>query len=94
MRGERERLNRMLRERENFQPFYGMPVLLLFQNKIKTDMFGLFKNDPAKKLRKEYELLLEQARDIQRSGDLKAYARKLEEAERVWENIEKLSPPK
>lgn len=57
-------------------------------------MFGLFKSDPAKKLRKEYELLLEQARDIQRSGDLKAYARKLEEAERIWEQIEKINTPK
>ncbi|MEZ5058278.1 MAG: DUF6435 family protein [Saprospiraceae bacterium] len=53
-------------------------------------MFGLFKSDPTKKLKKQYNLLLEEARDIQRSGDLKAYARKLEEAESVWSQIEKL----
>jgi hypothetical protein len=53
-------------------------------------MFGLFKSDPTKKLKKQYNLLLEEARDIQRSGDLKAYARKLEEAELVWSEIEKL----
>ncbi|MCB0661373.1 MAG: Lacal_2735 family protein [Saprospiraceae bacterium] len=53
-------------------------------------MFGLFKKDPAKNLRKQYDLLLEEARDIQRSGDLKAYARKLEEAESIWAEIEKI----
>jgi hypothetical protein len=53
-------------------------------------MFGLFKSDPTKKLKKQYNLLLEEARDIQRSGDLKAYARKLEEAENIWAEIEKL----
>ena len=51
-------------------------------------MFGIFKKDPAKKLKKEYEALLEKARDIQRSGDLKHYARILEESEEVWKKIE------
>jgi hypothetical protein len=53
-------------------------------------MFGLFKKDPTKKLKKQYNHMLEEARDIQRSGDLKAYARKLEEAEDVWAEIEKI----
>lgn len=51
-------------------------------------MFGLFKKNPTKQLEQEYAKLMEEARDIQRSGDLRAYARKLEEAEEVMKNIE------
>ena len=51
-------------------------------------MFGLFKKDPTKKMRKEYDEMLEKARDIQRSGDLRAYAKILEEAEELWAKIE------
>jgi len=54
-------------------------------------MFGLFKKDPTKKLRKEYEALLEKARDIQRTGDLRHYARIMEESEEVWKKIEALN---
>ncbi len=53
-------------------------------------MFGLFKKDPTKQLKKEYEALLEKARDIQRSGDLKHYARIMEESEEVWKKIEEI----
>ena len=53
-------------------------------------MFGLFKKDPTKKLKKEYEALLEKARDIQRSGDLKHYARVMEESEELWKKIEQI----
>lgn len=51
-------------------------------------MFGLFKKNPTKQLEQEYAKLMEEARDIQRSGDLRAYARKLEEAEEVMKKIE------
>jgi len=44
-------------------------------------MFGLFKKDPAKKLEKKYEQLMEKARNVQRSGDLRAYAALIEESE-------------
>ena len=44
-------------------------------------MFGLFKKDPIKKLEKEYLVLMEKAMEIQRSGDLKHYARLIEESE-------------
>lgn len=53
-------------------------------------MFGLFKKDKIKQLEKTYERKLEEARDIQRSGDLKAYARALEETEALWAEIEAL----
>jgi len=57
-------------------------------------MLGLFKNDPLKKLRKEYEKRMLEARDIQRSGDLKLYAKKIEEAEKLAEEIQNLAQKK
>lgn len=54
-------------------------------------MFGLFNSSPEKKLRKKHKKLLEEAMHIQRSGDLKAYARKMEEAEQIQQQIQKLS---
>ncbi|RME33331.1 MAG: Lacal_2735 family protein [Deltaproteobacteria bacterium] len=53
-------------------------------------MFGLFKKDPARKLRKEYEALLLKARNIQRKGDIKAYAAVMAAAEETWKKIEML----
>ena len=57
-------------------------------------MFGIFKKDPARKLKKEYEAMLEKARDVQRSGDLKYYARIMEESEALWKKIEELRADK
>ena len=53
-------------------------------------MFGLFKKDPAKKLEKEYRVLLEKARDIQRSGDLRHYSRLMEEAAQMEKKLAEL----
>lgn len=53
-------------------------------------MFGLFKKDPIKQLKKQYQSIMEEAMHIQRSGDLKAYARKIEAAEKVLAEIEAL----
>jgi len=53
-------------------------------------MFGLFKKDPVKKLEKKYLKLMEEAMEIQRGGDIKAYAQKTAEAEKVAEEIEAL----
>lgn len=53
-------------------------------------MFGLFKKDPIKKLEKEYAQLMEKAMHVQRSGDLKAYARLIERAEELQAEIERL----
>lgn len=53
-------------------------------------MFGLFKKDPVKKLRQQYAKLLEEARDLQRGGDIKGYALKSAEAEKVLQEIERL----
>jgi len=52
---------------------------------------GLFgKANPAKKLEKKYKKLLEEARDLQRSGDIPAFALKTEEAEKIAQQIAEL----
>ncbi len=51
-------------------------------------MFFLFKQDPIKKLEKQYLQIKEQARDLQRSGDLRAYAQKITEAEEIQNKID------
>lgn len=53
-------------------------------------MFGLFKSDPTKKLEKKYTKLMEEARDVQRSGDLKLYAKMVAEAEEIQSQIAQL----
>ena len=53
-------------------------------------MFGLFKKDPIKQLEKEYMKLMEEAMNIQRSGDIKAYALKVAEAEVIQKKIEEM----
>jgi hypothetical protein len=53
-------------------------------------MFSLFKSNPADKLRKKRKKLLEEAMHVQRSGDLKLYAKKMEEIEAISREIESL----
>ncbi|MGK0364697.1 MAG: hypothetical protein ACI85O_001755 [Saprospiraceae bacterium] len=53
-------------------------------------MFGLFKKDPAKKLEKKHTQLLEEAMQLQRKGDIKGYAKKMEEAVDVEKEIANL----
>ncbi|MCC2618099.1 DUF6435 family protein [Aestuariibacter halophilus] len=50
-------------------------------------MFGWLKSDPAKKLRAEYNRLLEQGMHAQRNGDMRAYAALTEKAEALWADI-------
>ncbi len=50
-------------------------------------MFGLFKKDPVKALQKKHAQLMEEAMNIQRSGDLKAYAVKIDEAKKLEDKI-------
>jgi hypothetical protein len=51
-------------------------------------MFGLFKSNPTKKLRKTYDMKLEQAMHAQRKGDIKTYSMITAEAESIWTEIE------
>ena len=53
-------------------------------------MFGLFKNDPKKKLQKEYEKLMSEATELQRKGDIQGFAKKSDEAEQVMKKLEAL----
>lgn len=53
-------------------------------------MFGLFESDPTKKLEAEYRRLLEEARDLQRRGDIKGFAASMARAEEVAKRIDAL----
>jgi len=53
-------------------------------------MFSLFKSDPVKKLKKKRSKLLADAVEVQRSGDLKKYARMMDEADQLDKEIESL----
>ncbi|MDX1299403.1 MAG: DUF6435 family protein [Pseudomonas sp.] len=57
-------------------------------------MFGWFKNDPAKKLRKQYSAKLEAAMQAQRDGDIRSYATLSEEAQALWAQLEPLERDK
>lgn len=51
-------------------------------------MFGLFKSDPTKKLRKKRAALLEQAMHAQRRGDIRTYSMLSADAEQLNNDIE------
>ena len=51
-------------------------------------MFSLFKRSPTKKLRKQYDCLLEKAMLAQRKGDIKSYSMLTQDAEKLWQQIE------
>ncbi|MHC4377063.1 MAG: DUF6435 family protein [Planctomycetota bacterium] len=53
-------------------------------------MFGFLKRDPVKKLEAEYHKLLEEARDLQRQGDIQGFAEKTAEAEALSSRIDAL----
>ena len=53
-------------------------------------MFKFLTPDPAKKLRKNYDIKLEQAMLAQRNGDIKRYSMLTAEAEALWQEIESL----
>ncbi len=53
-------------------------------------MFGLFKIDPLKKLRKEYDRLLQDAMEAQRHGDIRLYSELSTEADKIYQKIKAL----
>jgi hypothetical protein len=57
-------------------------------------MFGLFKSNPTKKLRKTYDMKLEKAMHAQRKGDIKTYSMLTAEAEDIWAEIQALESDK
>ncbi|WP_217525291.1 DUF6435 family protein [Vibrio metschnikovii] len=53
-------------------------------------MFSIFKSDPAKKLRKQHALKLENAMLAQRKGDIRTYSQLTFEADEMYKQIERL----
>ena len=53
-------------------------------------MFGLFKSNPRKKLEKEYDRKLLEARDAQRAGKIQEYAILNDEAMAIYAKIQEL----
>lgn len=47
-------------------------------------------NDPSRALQRHHNRLLIEARDLQRKGDIPAFAKKTREAEDLWQKIEKI----
>jgi hypothetical protein len=48
-------------------------------------------NDPTRPLEKQYDKLLKEARDLQRGGDIPAFAKKMREADDLRKKIEELT---
>lgn len=57
-------------------------------------MISFFKKDPIQALQKKRSKLLEEAMHIQRSGDLKTYAVKMEAIDKLEKEIEALHTTK
>lgn len=53
-------------------------------------MFNIFKSNPTKKLNKQYQQLLTQGMEAQRSGDIRKYAELTEKAEKIYSQIKQL----
>ncbi|MBU2863526.1 Lacal_2735 family protein [Reinekea forsetii] len=51
-------------------------------------MFSLFKANPTKKLKKQYEQLVSKAFQAQRNGDIRSYSLLTDEAQQVLAKIE------
>ncbi len=51
-------------------------------------MFGFLRSDPQKKLRKAYEDKLTKALHAQRNGDLRSHGRLMEEAEKIYAELQ------
>ena len=57
-------------------------------------MLGFLKGDPKKKLQKAYEGKLAKAQYAQRNGDLRAHGTLMEEAEKIYAEIQALEEKK
>jgi hypothetical protein len=57
-------------------------------------MISFLKSDPIKKLIKQRNKLLEEAMKVQRSGDLRLYAEKVTEIDKLEKEIESLESGK
>ncbi|RUO75811.1 DUF6435 family protein [Idiomarina seosinensis] len=53
-------------------------------------MFGLFKKNPTKKLRKELQSLQEKSMNLQRNGDIRGSSMISQEADELWKKIQQI----
>ena len=53
-------------------------------------MFGLFKSNPIKKLRNQYDTALQNEMQAQRHGDIRLYAELSTEADKIYQEIKRL----
>lgn len=53
-------------------------------------MFGLFKSNPTKKMRKDLEKLQQQALEKQRNGDIRSYSYLTQQADEIWAKIQEI----
>lgn len=53
-------------------------------------MFGLFKSNPLKKLRKDYDKALQGAMHAQRNGDIRLYSELSTDADKIYQKIKLL----
>jgi len=53
-------------------------------------MFGLFKSNPLKKLRKQYDTALQNAMQAERHGAIRLYAELSTEADKIYQEIKRL----
>lgn len=60
--------------------------------KIKSYIVGLWGriNNPTRRLERQYDKILKEARNLQRSGDIPAFAKKTKEAEDIRKKIDNL----
>ncbi|MDN7126744.1 Lacal_2735 family protein [Pseudidiomarina sp. 1APR75-33.1] len=51
-------------------------------------MFGLFKSNPTKKMRKQLQQLQQKAMEMQRNGDIRGSSDISQEADELWKKIQ------
>lgn len=57
-------------------------------------MFGMFKQDPSKKLRKELAQVQEKSMQAQRNGDIRTHSQLSAQADEIWREIQRLEAQK
>lgn len=57
-------------------------------------MFGIFKQDPSKKLQKEYESVMKKAVEAQRNGKMELFANLSAKADQIDKELSKIEAEK
>ena len=75
--------------KQRFYAFYR----LIFNNSLYLMMlvFRIFKKDPIKRLERKFQKIFSEAISLKKSGDIKGYRSKANEADRISEQIDELA---